>query len=168
MSTDTDLGFEEFVHARLPRLLRFGRALTGDENAAADLVQDALERTLPRWSRVIAGEGDPEAYVRRVMVTRNVSLWRRVRRERLTDAVPDTGARDAEPPWESAVWQAVAALPAKQRTVMALRYYDDLSEAEIAEVLGVSRGTVKSQASRAREALRAALGTDTMTTQEAR
>src|SRR3712207_3748342 len=144
MRADEELGFEEFVHARLSRLLGFGRALTGNESAAADLVQDALERTLPRWSRVLAGDGDPEAYVRRVMVTRNVSMWRRVRRERLTAATPDRGTSDAEPPWESAVWQAVAALPARQRTIMALRYYDDLSETEIAQLLGVSRGTVKS------------------------
>lgn len=149
--------FDEFVYARLPGLLRFGMALTGSEAKAADLVQDALERTLLRWPKVVSGEGDPERYVRRVMVTRNISAWRRVRRERLGAVVPDRGTVDPEPTWDSEVWRAMAELPPRQRAVIALRFYEDLSEEEIARVLGISKGTVKSQASRAMSKLRAAL-----------
>ena len=82
MRADTE-AFDAFVRARLPHLLRFGRALTGDEHAAADLVQDALERTLMRWSKVTSE--DPEGYVRRAMVNRSISVWRKLARERLTD-----------------------------------------------------------------------------------
>lgn len=150
--SEHDRAFDAFVTARLPHLLRFGRALTGSESAAADLVQDALERTLLRWSRIRSD--DPEGYVRRVMVTRNVSAWRRVRRERLTDEVPEERYVDPPGARDGAVWQALAALPPRQRAVIALRYYEDLSEAQIAHVLGVSTGTVKSQASRAMAKLR--------------
>jgi DNA-directed RNA polymerase specialized sigma24 family protein len=87
-SADQD-AFDAFVQARLAHLLRFGRALTGSDEAAADLVQDALERTLVRWSRVRST--DPEGYVRRVMVNRNISIWRKLRRERVTDRVPEAG-----------------------------------------------------------------------------
>jgi RNA polymerase sigma-70 factor (sigma-E family) len=151
--------FDEFVRARLPSLLRFARALTGGEATAADLVQDALERTLVRWPRVIAHGGDPEGYVRRVMVTRNISAWRRVRRERLEAEVPDRVSTDPEPAWDSALWAAVVTLPPRQRAVIALRYYEDLSEAEIADLLGITTGTVKSQASHALAKLRSALRT---------
>lgn len=79
-----DAAFAAFVEARLPHLLKLGRALAGDEQRGADLVQDALERTLLRWKRV----DDPEAFVRRAMVNRSVSVWRKVHRERpLTDRV---------------------------------------------------------------------------------
>jgi RNA polymerase sigma-70 factor (sigma-E family) len=142
--------FDAFVRARLPHLLRLGRALTGSEQGAADLVQDALERSLMRWSRIESE--DPEGYVRRVMVTRNISAWRRVRRERLTADVPETSYDD--PQADPALWAALAKLPPKQRAVIALRYYEDLTEAQTAEVLGVSAGTVKSQASRAMAKLR--------------
>lgn len=147
--------FDAFVRSRLPHLLRFGRALTGSEVAGADLVQDALERTLPRWSRIHSA--DPEGYVRRVMVTRNISLWRRLRRERLTEHVPEQQYADPDSQRDGAVWQALAQLPARQRAVLALRYYEDLSESQIADLLGVSPGTVKSQASRAMAKLRVLL-----------
>ena len=159
MSAEPAVDFETFVRARLPSLLRFGRALTGSEHAAADLVQDALERTLMRWGRVTAApNSDPEGYVRRVMVTRNISLWRRLRREWLAGEVPERPCTDPEAPEDGEVWQALVQLPTRQRAVIALRYYDNLSEREIAELLGVSAGTVKSQASRGLAKLRAALG----------
>lgn len=148
-----DESFDEFVRARLPQLLGFARALTGSEHAAADLVQDALERCLPRWSRIASD--NPDAYVRRVIVNRNISVWRRLRRERLTDATPDEGHLDSGTDLD--LWRAIARLPAQQRAVVALRYYEDLSEAEIARVLGCSPGTVKSQASRALTKLRTLL-----------
>ena len=142
--------FDAFVRARLPHLLRLGRALTGSEHAGADLVQDALERSLMRWSRIESD--DPEGYVRRVMVTRSISAWRRVRRERLTAQVPERPYDD--PQADPSLWAAMAQLPPRQRAVIALRYYEDLTEAQTAELLGVSAGTVKSQANRAIAKLR--------------
>jgi RNA polymerase sigma-70 factor (sigma-E family) len=145
-------GFDAFVRARLPELLRFGRALTGSEEAGADLVQDALERTLLHWRRV-ESQQDPEGYVRRIMVNRNISLWRKFGRERPTDRVPEQSSMAAEPD-DGATWAAVQQLPPRQRAVIALRYYEDLSEAQIAAVLGCSVGTVKSQSSKAMRTLR--------------
>jgi DNA-directed RNA polymerase specialized sigma24 family protein len=80
--------FEEFARARMPELLRLGHALTGSPHAAADLVQDALERTMLAWGRV-ENQGDPEGYVRRIMVNRNISIWRHRRRETLVSDVPE-------------------------------------------------------------------------------
>ncbi|MGN6575332.1 MAG: SigE family RNA polymerase sigma factor [Nocardioides sp.] len=145
--------FDAFVRGRLPSLLRLGRALTGSEQAGADLVQDALERTLVRWGRIESD--DPEGYVRKVMVTRNISLWRRLRRERLTAEVPETAYDD--PVADPALWAALAALPPRQRAVIVLRYYEDLTEVQTANALEVSVGTVKSQASRAMAKLRSLL-----------
>ena len=147
--------FDAFVRARLPELLRFGRALTGCDEAAADLVQDALERTLLRWPHLQSRE-QPEGYVRRVMINRNISVWRRSRRERLTDEVPDRGGSDRYP--DGDLWHAIRELPPRQRAVIALRYYEDLSEAEVAAVLGCSVGTVKSQGAKALAKLRARSG----------
>jgi len=142
--------FDDFVRARLPDLLRFGRALTGDEHRGADLVQDALVRALPRWSRIESH--DPEGYVRRIMVNRNISIWRSHRRERLTDSLGDTAYVDPER--DDALFQALRRLPARQRTVIALRYLADLTEAQTAEQMHCSVGTVKRQASDAMKTLR--------------
>jgi RNA polymerase sigma-70 factor (sigma-E family) len=144
--------FDEFVHARLPKLLRFGHALTGDPHSGADLVQDALERAMLAWSR-IDSKDDPEGYVRPIMVNRNVSIWRRHRKERLTDEPPERVQRAADER-DDGLWEAVRQLPAKQRAVIVLRYYEDLSEAQIAATMGCSTGTVKSQASKAMAKLR--------------
>ncbi len=143
--------FDEFVRARLPKLLRFGHALTGSPHAGADLVQDALERTMLAWSR-IDSKDDPEGYVRRIMVNRNVSIWRRLHRERLVDEVPERPTPDRTR--DDGLWNAIQQLPTKQRAVIVLRYYEDLSEAQIAATMGCSAGTVKSQASRAMAKLR--------------
>jgi RNA polymerase sigma-70 factor (sigma-E family) len=145
--------FDDFVRARLSHLLRFGRALTGDEHRGADLVQDALERALPKWGRIDAE--DPEGYVRRIMVNRNISIWRTLRRERLTDEPPDAGHHDAER--DDALFAALRRLPPRQRTVIALRYLADQTEAQTAEAMGCSLGTVKSQASAAMKTLRTLL-----------
>ena len=147
--------FDAFVRARQAALLRYGTVLTGDRHRAADLVQDALERTGLAWSRV-QRQGDPEGYVRRVMANRNISQWRRLRRERLVDVPPEQSYEDRTP--DDVMWDVLAQLPRRQRTVLVLRYYEDLSEAEIARVLGVAPGTVKSQASKGIAALRAAIG----------
>ena len=152
MRDDTD-AFDAFVRARLPHLLRFGRALTGSDHAAADLVQDALERTLMRWSKVTSD--DPEGYVRRAMVNRSISVWRKLGRERLTDEIPQQ-SYDAPSP-DGVLLDALRQLAPRQRAVIALRYYEDLTEAQTAAVLGCSVGTVKSQASAAMARLRTLL-----------
>ena len=159
--------FAAFVRMRMPALLRFGHALTGNPHDALDLVQSALERTGVRWRSVRRGGRDPEAYVRRAMVNSWVSRWRRLRRESLVAGVPDRadpepgGLLEREP-----LWQALRGLPPRQRAVIVLRYYEDLSEAEIAAVLGVSPGTVKSQTSKAMATLRRTLADDSTTTAE--
>lgn len=153
-----DAAFAAFVEARLPHLLKLGRALAGDEQRGADLVQDALERTLLRWKRV----DDPEAFVRRAMVNRSVSVWRKVHRERpLTDRVDAESDRSdrSDRPFDHELLAAVRRLPPRQRAVIALRYYEDLTEAQTAELLGCSIGTVKSQAHCAMAALRIQLPT---------
>jgi RNA polymerase sigma-70 factor (sigma-E family) len=157
--------FDEFVRARLPKLLRFGHALTGSPHGGADLVQDALERTMLAWSR-IDSKDDPEGYVRRIMVNRNVSIWRRYRRERLVDEVPERQLPDRTR--DDSLWEAIKQLPTKQRAIIVLRYYEDLSEAQIAATMGCSAGTVKSQASRAMAKLRELVKDDAMVGGEAR
>jgi RNA polymerase sigma-70 factor (sigma-E family) len=149
---DTE-AFDAFVRARLPHLLRFGRALTGDDHAAADLVQDALERTLLRWSKVTSE--DPEGYVRRAMVNRSISVWRKLGRERLTGELPQQSYDDQ--PRDAVLLDALRRLAPRQRAVIALRYYEDLTEAQTAEILGCSVGTVKSQSSLAIARLRGLL-----------
>ena len=143
---------EEFIRARLPRLMRLARALTLDEHAAADLVQDSLEKLIMKWSRVT---GDPDAYVRAIMVNQRVTSWRKVRYERVTDRVPEAAVSDVEVDHE--VIDALRALPRAQRAVIALRYLEDLTEADTAQVLGCSVGTVKSHTARAMASLRASL-----------
>lgn len=164
--------FDAFVRARMPALLRFAHALTGDPHTAADLVQDALEKTGLRWSR-LDKYGDPEAYVRRAIVNGRTSRWRKHRRETLVDVVPDrvidlntypagaTLRAQADGATERAqhdeLWRLLATLPTRQRAVLVLRYYEDLSEDQIAATLGCAPGTVKSQASKGLAKLRAAL-----------
>lgn len=147
--------FDAFVRARLPGLLRFGRALTGCDEAGADLVQDALERTLLHWAR-LEQRDSPEAYVRRIMVNRNISVWRKLRRERLTDVLPDPGTEDRHA--DDELWAALQELPARQRTVVTLRYYEDMTEVQVAELMGCTVGTVKSQHSKALAKLRERVG----------
>ncbi|PPK70616.1 SigE family RNA polymerase sigma factor [Actinokineospora auranticolor] len=152
--------FAEFVGTAMPGLLRYGYALTGNPHDAADLVQGVLEKVGARWASVLRKDGDPMAYARRAMANAHVSRWRRTRRENLVSEVPDTvaaGARDAfenEP-----LWQALRTLPPRQRAVIVLRYYDGLSEVEIARALKVTAGTVKSQTSKAMATLRGVLAT---------
>lgn len=146
--------FAAFAEAAMPSLLRYGHALTGSPHDAADLVQTVLEKVGSRWSKVSRDQRDPMAYVRRAMANAHVSRWRRSRRERLVDVVPDQRYDTRDRLENEPMWQALRTLPPRQRAVIVLRYYEDLSEAEIADVLGISTGTVKSQASRAIERLR--------------
>ena len=141
--------FEEFTAGALPALLRFGHVLTGSPQEAEDLVQEALAKSLRRWQKVRAD--DPVAYVRRVVVNTHLTRWRRWGgRVRLGD-VPEAAAEDA---WlaRSQEWdelrRALAQLPPRQRAAVVLRYYQDLSEKQVAEVLGCPVGTARSHASR--------------------
>ena len=144
--------FDAFASGRMRELLRFAHVLTGDPHKAADLVQDALERTLLAWHR-IERKDDPEAYVRRAIVNRHVSVWRRTRREDLVADTPDR-LHDREVTRDDELWLALAGLPPRQRAAVVLRYYEDLTESETAAVLGCSVGTVKSQTWKALARLR--------------
>lgn len=150
----TDFG--EFVDAELPGLLRYGHALTGNPHDAADLVQTVLEKIGSRWSHVSDKTDDPLAYIRRSMANAHISRWRRTKKEQLVADIPEQGrAYSHRDPFEhEPLWQALRELPPRQRTVMVLRYYEGLSEQEIARNLGISPGTVKSQASKAISSLR--------------
>ena len=153
---DEQDAFDAFARGRMRELLRFAHVLTGDPHRAADLVQDALERTLMSWDRVVRKD-DPVAYVRRAIVNRHVSVWRRQRRERLMADTPDApyDPRSAERAFDADLWAALATLPPRQRAVLVLRYYEDLSEADTAAAMGCSVGTVKSQSHKALARLRA-------------
>ena len=151
--------FDAFVRARLPALLRFAHAVCGDPHTAADLVQDALERTGMRWNRIDRA-GDPEAYVKRAIVNGRTSRWRKLRRESLVDLVPEQSSYVDSPGHDDTVWALLAKLPRRQRAVLVLRYYEDMSEEQIAATLGCAPGTVKSQASKALAKLRTALDLD--------
>lgn len=150
-----DEGFERFVLDAYPALMRRAFLLVGDHGHAEDLVQTALVAAYQRWRRI----REPQAYVRTVMARAAIG-WRsrRWRGETPTDRLPEQphphdALADAD--LTDAVRRALLALPVEQRAVVVLRYYDDCSEAEIADVLGCSVGTVKSRASRALTALRA-------------
>jgi len=146
--------FEEFVASRGRDLWRTAWLLTGDPHKAEDLVQTALMKCWRRWSR-IANDGAVEAYVRRTMVTTYTDWWRRKwNSERPTEVLPEVAHTDADPGLRRDTLAALAALPRGQRAVIVLRFYEDLTEAQAAEVLGISVGTVKSQTSRALSALR--------------
>ena len=135
--------FEEYVAARMPALLRTAYLLTGHPQDAEDLVQAALVKVVPAWKRVA---GSPDAYVRRVMVNENISRWRKRRgREVLVAEMPEEHSVDVDLADALALQRALAALAPRQRAVVVLRYYEDLSERETAEALGIAVGTVKSQ-----------------------
>jgi len=153
-------GFREFVLARGPALSRTAYLLTGDHQLAEDLLQQALTRTAVHWPRVFAG-GNPEGYVRRAMVNERTSWWRRRRYTEVgAGALAAPGAAAVADAADSvvrriALARALAQLPVRQRAVLVLRFFEDLTEAQTAEVLGCSVGTVKSQAHDALARLRA-------------
>ncbi|MEO3779936.1 SigE family RNA polymerase sigma factor [Micromonospora sp. B11E3] len=157
--------FEEYAFARVSALLRLARLLTGDEHRAEDLLQDTLARAYARWARISRME-QPDLYVRRMLVNGHHSWWRRrSSREVLVTVVaerPGTSDESAEVAERDALWQLVRALPSRQRTVIVLRYYEDLDDWTIAEILDCSTGTVRTHAKRALAALRNRLGRDTV------
>jgi RNA polymerase sigma-70 factor (sigma-E family) len=151
-----DAEFADWMAARQGALVRTAYLLTGSHQAAEDLVQTTLTKLYLAWDR-IADRQHVDAYARRALVNEHRSTWRRASRrlEVLSGAPPESGHQPAEYDGErEAVWRFVQTLPPRQRAVIVLRYYEDLSEAETADLLGVSAGTVKSQASRALASLR--------------
>jgi RNA polymerase sigma-70 factor (sigma-E family) len=158
-------GFTEFVLARQAALLRTAYLLTGHAQDAEDLVQATLVKVVPQWGRL---RDNPEAYVRRTMVNASVSRWRRRRwREESTDVLPEQLADAPDHDELLAVRSALAGLAPRQRAVLVLRYYEGLTEAEIAATLGIAAGTVKSHArdglARLRQALPAEEGAGSLT-----
>ncbi|GAB3383648.1 SigE family RNA polymerase sigma factor [Micromonospora halotolerans] len=156
MDEDDRARLAEFVTSRTPALMRVAYLLTGDRHAAEDLFQSALARTIPKWRTL--RHADPEGYLRAVMYREQVSWWRRRRRRRETAL---TGADEAVQPDTSggtdvrlAMRAALRLLPPAQRTVLVLRYYEDLTETQVAEALGCSVGTVRSRTHRAVTRLR--------------
>jgi len=157
---DRDEEFTEYMRARQPSLLRTAYLLTGDRHTAEDLVQTALAKLYLSWDKVRQRE-HVDGYVRRILVNEHHSLWRRgwKRRETTTTRLPDLPSHDAPGP-DTQLWECVQSLPRKQRAAVVLRYYEQLSEAETAAVLGVSVGTVKSQTSRALTSMRSRMDDD--------
>jgi len=153
MGTEED--FTAFVRARGAALFRMALALADDRQHAEDLLQTALARAFLRWRHI--GEGHAEAYVRKTLYRQGVNHWRRPRRrEVVVDTLPETAGGDetAAVDLRLALAAALRRLGPKQRTVVMLRHLEDLSDDEIAEIVGCSPGTVRSQLARARARLR--------------
>ncbi|MEV0808913.1 SigE family RNA polymerase sigma factor [Micromonospora sp. NPDC050200] len=152
--------YEEFADSRLTALLRYAVMLTGDPHQAQDLVQDTMVRVQLNWRRVARADS-PERYVRRMLTNQYVD-WRRgswVRRVLLRgdpDESPPVATDHAQDAVErDQIWSWLSRLPRRQRASLVLRYYEDLPDAEIAEILGCAVGTVRSSISRALATLRA-------------
>lgn len=151
--------YEEFAGSRLPALLRYAMMLTGDPHTAQDLVQETMVRVQLSWRR-IARANSPDGYVRRILTNQFIDLhrggWlRRVMLRPEPDhrfaAVDDHAQESVE---RDQMWAMLGTLPRRQRAVLVLRYYEDLPDADIAEVLGCAVGTVRSSISRALATLR--------------
>ena len=152
----TDVEFADWMAARQLALVRTAYLLTGSQHAAEDLVQTTMTKLYLAWDR-ISDHQHIDAYARRALLNEHRSTWRHTKRrlEVLSDSPPDTGHSSPEYDGQrEAVWRFVQGLPPRQRAVIVLRYYEDLSEVETAELLQISTGTVKSQASRALASLR--------------
>ncbi|MES4887083.1 SigE family RNA polymerase sigma factor [Streptomyces sp. NPDC096012] len=158
--TPTYPSFASYVRARQPVLLRTARSLTANPCDAEDLLQTALAKTYVAWDR-IEDQRALDGYVRRALLNTRTSQWRKRRVDEFAceelpepEPVPGDGDPAERQALHDAMWRAVTKLPARQRAMVVLRYYEDLSEAQTAEVLGVSVGTVKSAVSRALGKLR--------------
>jgi RNA polymerase sigma-70 factor (sigma-E family) len=156
-TTDRDADFAAYLAARQASLLRTAYLLTGNRYDAEDLTQTAFAKLYLSWDKV-RDQGSIDGYVRRILVNEHNSLWRRAwkRREHPQDHTTfQTAVQDEYDEGRgSALWDLVQTLPRKARAVVVLRYYEEMTEAETAEVLGISVGTVKSQTSRALATLR--------------
>jgi RNA polymerase sigma-70 factor (sigma-E family) len=150
--------FSEFVTARSARLTRLAYVLTGDQHAAEDLLQNSLVKAAAHWGRIHTA---PEAYVRRIMYRERASWLRRRarRRETVMAQVPEPATGDGAAGVEArlALRAALLALPPRRRAVLVLRYLEDLPDSQVAEILGCSVGTVRSQNHKAVAQLRLAL-----------
>jgi RNA polymerase sigma-70 factor (sigma-E family) len=153
---DRDAQFDAYVAARSRRLLGVATMLVGRHDAE-DALQDAFLSLYRRWDRVV-GADNPDAYVRRSLVNASLQLLRRRRRIDLPPGL-DVAGPDQQVSDRHAMLQTLASLPSRQRAVLVLSFYEDLDEAEIAQAMSCSRGTVKSQKARALATLRERLGT---------
>lgn len=162
LSKLSDSDFMEILSGELPRIQRLARLLNGNVDMAEDIVAEAIARSLPKWRA--GGVADLSSYIRVVVVNLSTSRWRRRAIARRRDHLA-LGWLTAGSDIESLISErertarAVMRLPVRRRAVVVLRFYDDLAERQIAEILGVSVGTVKSQLSRALEQLRVDLET---------
>jgi RNA polymerase sigma-70 factor (sigma-E family) len=148
-------GLEGFLASHGTNLLRTAVLLAGSREAGEDLLQLALERALRRWHRL---DGDPDAYLRRTLYHLAIDRWRWRMRHPEVDLAAEFAESDrdvaAQVDLRDALVQALATLPARQRAVLVLRYFEELTEAEIADALGCSAGAVKSAAARGLQRLR--------------
>ena len=145
-------GFEEFVITRRDALLRTAYLLAGNHHDAEDLVQSALIKVVPKWSRI---KDRPEPYVRQVLARESVNRWRGRRwREVSTDSMPEATHRGGGTDDRLALLEELRRLSPRQRAVIVLRYFDDLTETDTAQALGISVGTVKSHTRDALASLR--------------
>ncbi len=157
--------YENFARAQLPRLLRYATMLTGEREQAADLVQDVLVKVYRRWSR-ISDADHPDRYVVR-MVTNGYLSWRRSWSARViaSGELPDEGRPDdfaSAHALREDMWQRLAGLPRRQRAVVVLRYYEQCTDAEIADLLGCAQPTVRAHAHKALTTLRKGLTVEQM------
>jgi RNA polymerase sigma-70 factor (sigma-E family) len=136
-----EAGFSEWVAGHQRQLLRSAYLLSGDLHRAQDLVQEALVKVALRWSRL--RDGNPTAYARTIIVRDNISWWRR-QRETPSEPRAELSAVSSDPTTAMVVQRSLARLAPRQRAVLVLRHFDDLTERETAEVLGITVGTVKS------------------------
>ncbi|MGY0004674.1 SigE family RNA polymerase sigma factor [Micromonospora sp. I033] len=154
--------FDDYVRTRGAVLVRLARLLTGDRHRGEDLAQEVLARAFVRWDHISAG--NPEAYLRRMLVNAAITRWRRLSSREIV--VGDTGDHASRVDLESDVverdvlWRCVRQLPVKQRAAVVLRYYEDLDDVSIAELLDCSTVTVRTQVKRALATLRAKVGAD--------
>ena len=153
--------FAEFVADRSAELLRLAYVLTADQHAAEDLLQSALTKAAARWGRI---HSTPEGYVRQIMYREQVSWWRRRARRPVTGAAP---VPDQPAPDPMVMVEARLALPPGKRAMLVLRYLEDLPEAQVADMLGCSVGTVRSQTHKAIAQLRLVLPSLGLTSAEA-
>jgi RNA polymerase sigma-70 factor (sigma-E family) len=157
---ETAAEFSAWVADYQRPLLAFAQLVAGDKQTGEDLLQTALVKAFLKWPKIGRGGQHPLAYVRRIIINENASMWRRAwkRRERSTSSVPESAAAEVIP--NDDVWSLVQALPARQRAAIALRFYADLSVAETADAMGCSEGAVKTHTSRAVAKLKDALAAE--------
>lgn len=163
MTSESEQDFHDFVTGQWHPLVRTAYLLTGDHGEAEDLVQSTMVRVHRNWHRIERRDA-PAVYARRILVNLNASRWRRALRLRVqpTDAVPE-GAADPMAAFDlhDQLRRACLTLPPRQRAVLVLRYFEDRPEAEVAALLGISVGAVKSSTSRALDKLRAVVHKET-------